>query len=590
MATAGKVADSLESLSLDSQAKTTKVPEPVKEDLYSDNGYYMYPQTYGYMPYGAYSMPSSPLPPLGHDGQLHTLQEYYYPTAYYQAPLQTSQTNASKVGVTNVGVSDQASLPAETNTGNFSTIASSGGLSGNNGSESRKPTSKSSSLNPNASYKRVGLLADNLSKGHQDSRFSNDGQFKYTANSGFSSYTKNLPSNRNGNLHPFPHAMNLHNGRPSSGVAQAFGYLNHMLPNNMAYSHYRDSIRGGSGFGSHGYYAWKKGQGCYNAGNYNRYRGHLYGKENMDGLNELNKGPRVKGNMDGKKLTVKDQNLPLTDSNKEDNVSLLTDMEQYNKEDFPKSYSNAKFFVIKSYSEDDVHKSVKYNVWTSTSNGNKKLDAAFSEAKEKSDACPVFLLFSVNTSGQFVGVAEMIGQVDFNKTVEYWQQDKWTGCFPVKWHIIKDVPNVALRHVTLENNENKPVTNSRDTQEVYFEQGVQILKIFKDHSSKTCILDDFEFYEARQKTTQEKKAKHQLLQKKILRGDPNDSVLIDKKENVTIENDTLEKSVEAALIKEPTVASTEVVKGNGDVKPIEENGSVTATEGCPKSVCIASAC
>lgn len=60
----------------------------------------------------------------------------------------------------------------------------------------------------------------------------------------------------------------------------------------------------------------------------------------------------------------------------------------------------------------------------------------------------------------------MVGQVDFNKTLEYWQQDKWIGCFPVKWHIVKDIPNGSLRHITLENNENKPVTNSRDTQEV----------------------------------------------------------------------------------------------------------------------------
>ncbi|CDP14323.1 unnamed protein product [Coffea canephora] len=46
------------------------------------------------------------------------------------------------------------------------------------------------------------------------------------------------------------------------------------------------------------------------------------------------------------------------------------------------------------------------------------------------------------------------------------RQEKWTGCFPVKWHIIKDVPNSMLRHLTLENNENNPVTSSRDTQEV----------------------------------------------------------------------------------------------------------------------------
>lgn len=60
----------------------------------------------------------------------------------------------------------------------------------------------------------------------------------------------------------------------------------------------------------------------------------------------------------------------------------------------------------------------------------------------------------------------MIGAVDFHKDMDFWQQDKWCGSFPVKWHIIKDVPNPNFRHIILENNENKPVTNSRDTQEV----------------------------------------------------------------------------------------------------------------------------
>ncbi|KAK8589359.1 hypothetical protein V6N13_088210 [Hibiscus sabdariffa] len=561
MATPDEVADSLENLSLDSQAKTTKVPEPVKKDFYSDNGSYMYPQPYSYMSYAPYSIPSPPLPAMGHDGQLHALQEYYYPSPYYQPPPQSTQANASQVDVSSFGVAEQASLPGEANKGNSSAIAS-----------------------------------GNLSQGYQDPRFSYDGiqspipwldmsmspngQSEHTANSGFSSYTNNLTSGRNQNLHAFPHVMNMHNGRPVSGVGQAFGYMNHMYPNNMTYS-YGNNIRGGSGFGSYSYDARKKGLGWYNVGNNNKPRFRGYGKENIDGFNELNKGPRVKGykNNDGSgTATVKDQNLSQTESNDGNVVALVPDMEQYNKEDFPESYSDAKFFVIKSYSEDDVHKSIKYNVWASTSNGNKKLDAAFREAKEKSDVCPVFLLFSVNTSGQFVGLAEMVGLVDFNKTVEYWQQDKWTGCFPVKWHIVKDVPNTSLRHITLANNENKPVTNSRDTQEVNFEQGIQVLKIFKEHSSKTCILDDFEFYETRQKIIEEKKAKHRLLQKQVSNGEPNDDAVTDNKETAAVANEASERSA---------VAST----ANGDVKAVEENGSVAATEDGPvKPVCVASAC
>ncbi|KAM0011983.1 putative YTH domain-containing protein [Helianthus debilis subsp. tardiflorus] len=104
----------------------------------------------------------------------------------------------------------------------------------------------------------------------------------------------------------------------------------------------------------------------------------------------------------------------------------------------------------------------------------------------------------------------MVSPVDFNKSLDYWQQDKWVGYFPVKWHIVKDVPNSMLKHIILEYNENNPVTNSRDTQEVKLELGLQMIKIFKDHCSKRCILDDFEFCEERQKRIKEKKAKQQF--------------------------------------------------------------------------------
>ncbi|XP_020186993.1 uncharacterized protein [Aegilops tauschii subsp. strangulata] len=185
--------------------------------------------------------------------------------------------------------------------------------------------------------------------------------------------------------------------------------------------------------------------------------------------------------------------------------------DSYNLPDFVTKYEQALFFVIKSYSEDDIHKSIKYNVWASTPNGNKRLDNAYKIAQErmagKGTKCPVFLFFSVNASGQFCGVAEMLGPVDFNKSMNFWQQDKWNGFFPVKWHIIKDVPNPQFRHIILENNENKPVTNSRDTQEVKFLQGAEMLNIFKNFSCKTSILDDFDFYENRQKVMQDRRGK-----------------------------------------------------------------------------------
>ncbi|KFK44672.1 hypothetical protein AALP_AA1G288700 [Arabis alpina] len=213
----------------------------------------------------------------------------------------------------------------------------------------------------------------------------------------------------------------------------------------------------------------------------------------VDMLTERNRGPRA-SRLNGKsKMTTYDC------------------VDRLCQQDLLSQFRDAKFFVIKSYSEDNVHKSIKYRVWASTKNGNKKLDAAYREAKKKEVACPVFLLFSVNASAQFCGVAEMVGPVDFNTSVEYWQQDRWSGHFPVKWLIVKDVPNSLFRHIILESNDNKPVTNSRDTQEVGLEQGIEMLNIFKGCEMRSSILDDFTFYEERQRAIQDRKARQRAL-------------------------------------------------------------------------------
>lgn len=193
-----------------------------------------------------------------------------------------------------------------------------------------------------------------------------------------------------------------------------------------------------------------------------------------------------------------------SDSSEKEQLGSAVRKDKYNLAEFETDYEAAKFYVIKSYSEDDVHKCIKYDVWSSTANGNKKLDAAFHDAEVKANEmggkCPIFLFFSVNGSGQFVGVAEMTGNVDFNKNMDFWQLDKWSGFFPVKWHIVKDIPNSQLRHILLENNDNRPVTYTRDTQEIGLKQGLEMLKIFKNYLSKTSLIDDLEFYEGREQS------------------------------------------------------------------------------------------
>ncbi len=111
---------------------------------------------------------------------------------------------------------------------------------------------------------------------------------------------------------------------------------------------------------------------------------------------------------------------------------------------------NNLFFVIKSFSEEDVHKSIKYNVWSSTKSGNITLNNAYKLAKEKGGN--VYLFFSCNGSGRYIGLAKMNGEVIEDKQFMYWTQDsKWPGLFDVEWIFIKDVAFRSFRniHITM---------------------------------------------------------------------------------------------------------------------------------------------
>ncbi|PKU68926.1 YTH domain-containing protein ECT4 isoform X1 [Dendrobium catenatum] len=500
----------------------------VAHGVYSD----MYHHGYGYAPYSAYHSSGSPVPSMGHDGHIYGAQHYQYPSPYFQPQTDMNGTYSSNISATQAdvnatAVADKPTAIVESVKSN-STEVNNGNANGFKDFVPLKQRQQNSQLTSNGTYGSGVLVGGHPPSGYQDPRFSYDGirspnswfdgpafsdpyARSTTPNASFlaAPHNSNLESSRNHNARSVPQLMGFNATRPTTPMGPAaHGIMNRMYPANQMYGHCANAYRPGFGFGSNMYDSRMNDRwGMSFDGKYKpRGRGngfYGYGNENLDGLSELNRGPRAN--------RFKNYKGPVSED-----PSVVPDREQYNRADFSDRYSEANFFVIKSYSEDDIHKSIKYNVWASTPNGNKKLDVAYKEAKDKGVECPVFLFFSVNTSGQFIGVAEMVGPVDFNKTVDYWQQDKWNGCFNVKWHIVKDVPNSILKHIIIENNDNKPVTNSRDTQEVKLEQGLQMLKIFKEHTSKTSILDDFGFYEARQKVMQEKRSKPQLLLKPMV--------------------------------------------------------------------------
>lgn len=116
--------------------------------------------------------------------------------------------------------------------------------------------------------------------------------------------------------------------------------------------------------------------------------------DSRDIYNDRNRGPRA-SKLKGKSATEQGFSSGANKMNLSASGILL---DSYNRLDFVTDYENAKFFIIKSFSEDNIHKSIKYNVWASTPHGNKKLDVAYHDAKEIQPHCPVFLFFSVCSS------------------------------------------------------------------------------------------------------------------------------------------------------------------------------------------------
>ena len=74
------------------------------------------------------------------------------------------------------------------------------------------------------------------------------------------------------------------------------------------------------------------------------------------------------------------------------------------------------------------------------------------------------------------------------------------GLFEVEWLFIKDVPFKEFKNIniTMKDGEIKPVSNSRDTQEIPFEQGKIMVEIIDKYQNSNTILEHFEFYDMRQ--------------------------------------------------------------------------------------------
>lgn len=156
---------------------------------------------------------------------------------------------------------------------------------------------------------------------------------------------------------------------------------------------------------------------------------------------------------------------------------------------------HARMFIVKSFTEDDVHKAMKYSVWTSLPHNNRTFSAAWD-----GDIGPIYFLFSVNKSGRFVGLAQMDGPL-VEETFALWAKRKFMGHFKVKWLFVQDMPFDLFKHIKLPNNEGRSVVWSRDGQEVLLEQLHDVLVTCAAAAAvgeRASILTDWPHYELRE--------------------------------------------------------------------------------------------
>ena len=179
----------------------------------------------------------------------------------------------------------------------------------------------------------------------------------------------------------------------------------------------------------------------------------------------------------------------------------LLKLNQKNEKICEKINENCKFFEIKALTEEDIHKSIKYGVWSSYKNINIKLNDIYNKTKENNG--DVYLFFSSMGTERFVGVAKIKEGFDEEKKFDLWTQDNvWIGVFNVEWIFVKDVPFKEFRNIfiTMKNGKIQPVCNFFDVEEIpYGPAKIMIDKIDKYQNSNT-ILEHFEFYDNRQES------------------------------------------------------------------------------------------
>ena len=129
------------------------------------------------------------------------------------------------------------------------------------------------------------------------------------------------------------------------------------------------------------------------------------------------------------------------------------------------------FFIMKCNNEKNMSISFNRGIWATTKSNEKRLARAFKESDQ------VFLIFSVQGSGRFQGVAKMISAIS-EEYCEDFGSHNLGGVFNIEWIHQKEIPFQNTQHLVNPWNDNKKVQISRDAQEVESKVGKALVDLW----------------------------------------------------------------------------------------------------------------
>lgn len=147
-----------------------------------------------------------------------------------------------------------------------------------------------------------------------------------------------------------------------------------------------------------------------------------------------------------------------------------------------------RYYILKSLSLDDLELSIRNRVWSPQLHLESLLDQAFKTSSN------VYLIFSVNKSGEFFGFARMMSFVGHGRLLSWSIQEgsrknALGGVFGLEWIMIQRLPFSQVRHLRNPWNGNKEVKVSRDGTEL--EPGVGhrlILEFYRFHETQVALV------------------------------------------------------------------------------------------------------